>query len=274
MSDSELNRLTPLRALLEPVVRSCLRSSFSLQDLLVTAKSLFVAEAVRELTAQGLEVNTSRLSAATGIRRPEVTKLLAQADEPQELTTNLLARVVGQWRNDAEFSDGKGNPRPLRARGRDSEFHRLVKRTSTTLDPGTTLFEFERRHFVQWQEDRVELVFRQVPIRGSPLAAYQLLGKSVDSLICGVEENLLSPRPITNLHLVTEYDNIVPRFIPTIRRWLLDEGIEFHRKIRNFVSQFDKDVNPELANEQGGGKVLAQASSMTSNAPLWEKAQQ
>ena len=131
------------------------------------------------------------------------------------------------------------------------------------------LFEFERRGFVERKDDKLVLLYRQIPLASFPEAGLKVLSNDLCSTIDAVEENLFRPAPITNLHLRTEFDRIAPRFVPTIRRWLLDEGKEFHRKARNFLAQFDKDLNPEMAKEEGEIEVSVTASSYTPPAKEW-----
>lgn len=66
-----------LRRLVIPLIRLCVRSSYSLQDLVEILKFGFVQVAIEDLSSQGLKPNVSRVSAVTGIRRPEVRRLLA-----------------------------------------------------------------------------------------------------------------------------------------------------------------------------------------------------
>lgn len=266
-------RKSALHSLLRPIVRFCLRSSYTAQDLFEAAKEIFVQIAAEELTSTGEKINRSRLSIVTGLRRPEIRRILeSRPPERTEGSHSLLARVMLQWRNDREFSLEPGEPRPLSYRGPNAEFRKLCNKVSTTLNPGTVQFDFERRGFAVREGKSLVLKFRQLPLTDMPAESFSILGKDLDGLVQAVEENLLSTAPITNLHLRTEFDNIVPRFIPTIRRWLMDEGKDFHRRIRNFLAQFDKDLNPDLSGEEGRARVAATAFSLTDLASDWKSA--
>lgn len=261
-------RLEALRFMVRPLVRFCLRSSYALQDLVTVAKEIFVELAQDELKGRADKVNVSRVSVLTGIRRAEVQRLLETPEsEPQDRSAHFLIRVIGQWRNDREFYSSPGEPKPLTFSGEKAQFRRLCAKVSASINPGTIQYELESRGFVERQDDKLVLTYRQLPLASFPREGLAVLSSDMNDLIEAVEENLFRPSPITNLHLRTEFDNIEPRYVPTIRQWFLDEGVEFHRKARNFLAQFDRDLNPELAgstkNSQPGARVSVSAHALT-----------
>ena len=76
------------------------------------------------------------------------------------------------------------------------------------------------------------------------------------------QENLsLSPK-VPHLHLRTEFDNIYLSELPHIRKWLLLEGSRFHKKVRAFLSKYDKDLHPSKP-AAAGGKVVVGAYSLS-----------
>ncbi len=237
------------------------------------AKELFVELAEQELSKEDDKINISRLSVLTGIRRAEVLRIkAAQPEEADNSSSHFLTRAIGQWRNDPEFCTRAGEPKPLTISGKNADFRKLCAKVSAAINPGTVLFELERRSLVERREGELILLYRQLPVGESSSAGLDILSNDVNELIYAVEENLFKPAPITNLHLRTEFDNIEPRYIPTIRRWLLDEGKEFHRRARNFLSQFDRDLNPGLTteNSQPGSKVSVGTHSLTPLADEWK----
>src|SRR5262249_3153550 len=79
-----------------------------------------------------------------------------------------------------------------------------------------------------------------------PERAFELLSKDGESLISAAEENIFRRHSIPNLYIRTEYDNIYASDIPKIRKWLLKEGALFHKRAREFMNRFDRDINPRL----------------------------
>jgi hypothetical protein len=67
-----------------------------------------------------------------------------------------------------------------------------------------------------------------------------------------------------NLHIHTEYDNVPTKDLPKIRAWLLDQGKAFHRRAREYLSRFDRDVSRTSSeSDSGSGRVIVTAFSWT-----------
>ena len=71
-----------------------------------------------------------------------------------------------------------------------------------------------------------------------------------------IEENIADPEENLNFHLVTEYDNVSKKAVPKIRKWLLEQGSMFQKKVSRYLSQFDQDINPDLNGDDGGVRVV------------------
>jgi hypothetical protein len=264
MDDNRSLRLELLGRLVRPLVGYCLRNSHSLQELFSVIKQAAVKMAEEEIRKVGKRPNVSRVSVLTGLHRAEVNRLYqADSEEPQE-PLNLLARVMSQWRLDRRFSKSEGHPRALSYRGDDSEFKRLVETVSKHINPGTVLFQLVRVGAVAKSKQRVRLLRHLESVQGDPLKGFDLLARDMETLTLTVEENLFSPQKRTNLHLRTEYDNVFFKNLPEIRDWLMDQGKEFHKRAREYLSSFDKDVNPGQEGEPAGARVVLGAFSWTS----------
>ena len=254
-----------IQFLLRPIVRFCLRRAHSIQDFMEAAKIVFIDIAADELTRADERVNVSRLSVLTGLYRKDVTRIYKEQQTGHSEPQSILGRVIGHWRHNKRFTNKSGQPKVLSLKGEKSEFRLLVQTISKNINPGTVLFELERMGSVERTPNGVKLV-RQMPGFGrNPQKGFELLSKDIQTLVDAVQENLLSKVRPSNLHIRTEYDNIATEHLPEIRRWLIDEGKVFHRKAREYISKFDKDINPELGDgSQGGGKVVVNAFSFTS----------
>ena len=253
-------RLAALRLMLRPLVRFCLRGSHTLQEFVEAAKVVFVELAVEEMGRATTKINVSRISVMTGLNRKEVTALYREKRGMTVRTIGIIPRVMGQWESDKRFCFKPGKPRALTVEGDESEFRELVRSVSTNINPGTVLFEMERIGAVKRKKDQIALVKDVHRIEGDPTRGYELLARDIDSLIIAGEENILKLKPEPNMHFRTEYDNLYLKELPQIEQWLRDEGRAFHKRTREYLSQFDKDINPGNGGA-AGGKVTVTAFS-------------
>src|SRR5215207_3422264 len=95
-TDASKTALFALRMMLAPIVRFCLRRGLHLQDLVDAGKKEFIGAARAEMPG---DPNISRLSAATGLQRRDVTRLLS-AEENEAQPLGLTNRIIGQWIHD------------------------------------------------------------------------------------------------------------------------------------------------------------------------------
>lgn len=233
-----------VRLLLKPIVRICLRSSLKIQDFIAIAKEVFVEVAGDELKRSSATENQSRLSVVTGLHRRDITRLTLKRGM-EKAPENLLTKVLGQWQGDKRFLTKRGTARALSVEGKQSEFMELVRSVSNDLNPYTVLFELERIGVVARKKHLVTLTNEIYSPKGNIKQGLAMLSSDVSDLVEGVTENIFSELEIPNLHIRTEYDNIGERDLPKIRSWLVEQGEQFHKQAREYLSRFDRDINPK-----------------------------
>ena len=253
MAFGEKQKVDCLRILIKPLVKFALRHSISVQQITETLKQTVVEVGAEEMRRCGEKVNVSRLSAMTGLHRRDVIRLM-EPDEERELPAPLAARVVSQWENDRRFTGKNGRPRMLSLSPEANEFVKLLGAVNTDLNAGTVLFELERSGLVERKGGSVKLLRAHVVPKADVLEGFRILGQDTDDLIRTVEENVAVDAAERNLHGRTEFDNISKSDLAAIRKWLVREGGDFHKKVRKFLARFDHDVNPNLGGE-GGARV-------------------
>ena len=245
-----------LKLLMKPIVRFCLRHSLHIQDVLESAKILFTELAAEEMERSGDQPNVARLSAMTGLQRREVMRIFRDSDTREE-PQGLVRRVIGQWQQDKRFLTKSRKPKVLSFDGDDSEFRELVRTLSNDLTAGTVLMELERVGAVEQVRGGIKLKSRLYVPTGDLRAGYALLSEDIDDLTTAVEENLLQKLDPPHMHIKTMYDNIDPDSMDDIRNWMYREGSALHQKARNFISKFDRDINPgEKKNGKPGARVV------------------
>ncbi|MCB0345593.1 MAG: hypothetical protein KDD66_10770, partial [Bdellovibrionales bacterium] len=259
------NNLKYLQWLLLPLARFCLRKGYAIQHFNRVAKIVFVQAAREELERNGLKINASRISALSGVTRDEANRIEGESEPLPSGPITLLGRVLAHWEQDEEFQTARGQPKQLTLGGEESEFYRLVSKVSKHLNPGTVLFELERSGAVERRGKRVRRA-RQLVGNQKPEEAYRLLAAEVQTLITCVEQNVTQEQAQNNLHVRTEYDNVFVSDLPQIRKWLIDEGKTFHRKLRNFLAKYDRDISPKERDETAGGRVVVSVFSTVEGA--------
>lgn len=258
-----------LKAILRPVVRLFIRNTQSYQTFCTIAKAIFVEVAEKELRSFTTKVNTSRISALTGLNRNEVTRLVNVTPEQGAPPISLTQRIIGRWQTDPRFITSNGTPRVLSYEGTESEFHNLVRAVNQHLNPGTVLFSLESRGFLQRSPRGVRLQEQVDYGAGNVEEVSDLLAHDVATLFDTVHDNL-GIAPSTHLHLRTEFDNIQSDKLSEIRAWLLAEGRALHKRAREYLAQYDLDVNGVTNSEaQGGGKVVLGSFSFSAEKPVY-----
>ena len=252
-----------LKAILSPCIEFSLRHGLSIQEFIEVAKALYVQTAQKELERGGKSVTASAISIITGIRRGDVGTLSKSKPEESEPTLSVASRVLGHWRQNRRFRTKDRKPRVLTYKGSDSEFADLVKSVSKHVHPTSVLSELERMDAIEKTARGIRLKRETFNYSYNVEEGFSLLSKDIGSMLTAVEENMFNRQKSSNLHLRTEFDNITYEEILEIRRWLVTEGKAFHRRAREFLSKYDRDINPELGEGGEKAEVVLGAYSLT-----------
>lgn len=247
--------------MLRPIVDFAIARGVKFQDFVEIAKRGFVQGAERQLIREGKEVSHSRIAIMTGIQRPEVKRVLAR--EVKTEPKDLVARLLGQWQHDRRFLDGRKKPKRLRIKGNQSEFARLVCLVSKDLNPHTVRFELERLGLIKVRDGMAALERAVFITSGDPEQTIRFGAEDASDLLRAVGDNAFLSNKTPHLHARTQYDNIPDEYVPQIREWLLDLGGQFHAECRQFLSSFDRDINPKSARSEGRNRVVVGTFSLS-----------
>lgn len=242
------------------MMRFCLRRSIKLQDILEMCKVVLVELAQAEAQQGSEAISASRISVMSGVHRRDVARLVKHKEVKNE-SSDVPSRVLGQWQSDKRFLTKGGAPRVLHVEGKQSEFSHLVSSVSQDVNPYTVLFELERIGAVERTSSGLKLCSKVFLPSGNEKAILRLLTADVEDLVAAVEENIeqsdagKKESELPNLHLKTQYDNVPHDAMPKIREWFIKEGSAFHKRAREFLAQFDKDINRYQAAKKGRSRV-------------------
>lgn len=141
----------------------------------------------------------SRVSAATGLNRREVNRLLAaQAEaEASEPPRSPAAMVFAHWRSDAGYRTRAGAPRVLARTGAAPSFESLAQAVTRDVHPRALLEELMRLNLAvhDVQRDTVSLTQANFVPRGDAARMLQWLGANVGDHLAGAVANLVEPAP-------------------------------------------------------------------------------
>ena len=231
--------------------RYCLRHSIRIQETVERLKSALVRVAIEEIQRQGEKPSTSKISVMTGLHRRDVERL-ASGEPLYDGRDSVPERIVGVWQHSKRFTNVKRKPRPLSR----SEFDKLVEGVSRELSPSTVLFELKRSGVVEVRGEKFHLSRMTYSPSDKVEHGLAILSSDLNDMIEAVDENLSKITDIPNLHARTEFDNVRPEQLAEMRAFLVREGHEFHRKVRNFISQQDQDISPDPNFSGQGVKVV------------------
>ena len=143
---------------------------------------------------------TSRVSAATGLNRREVNRLLAleRADGPApKPPRSPAATAFAHWRATPAYRNAEGAPRELPRAGPAPSFESLAREVTRDVHPRALLEELLRLNLAQHDRERDTVALSQpafVP-RGDASRMAQWLGANVGDHLAAAVANLLGREP-------------------------------------------------------------------------------
>jgi hypothetical protein len=145
----------------------------------------------------------SRVSAATGLNRREVNRLLDQQrgsaeHAPDAPPRSPAAMVFAHWRSAAAYRTRAGAPRVLPRTGPAPSFESLAHEVTRDVHPRALLEELLRLQLASHDSvrDTVTLLQRDFVPRGDAQRMVQWLGANVGDHLAGAVANLLGPAPV------------------------------------------------------------------------------
>jgi hypothetical protein len=235
--------------LLTPLVRILLRNGVPYGTLAEIAKWVYVDVASKEFSIAGQKPTNSRVSIITGLTRKEV-KRLKDIAEPGDLGAaeryNRAARVIGGWLKDSNYNDGKGISRELPFEG-DFSFSSLVKTYSGDIPPRAILDELTNAGVVESGSKGLRLLAKGYIVQRGDSEKIGIMGVDVGELISTIDHNMLLSTSEAFLQRKTSYDNIPEDAMPKLRKLIHQKGEKFIEAVDKLLSQYDRDINPEVA---------------------------
>jgi hypothetical protein len=190
-----------LTRLIEPLARLAVARGVPFPVLDGLLRAAVVAQAHGAHPGLPEHRRTSRVSAATGLNRREVDRLLQAQKAPRGADAapprSPAAMVFAHWRSDAAYRTKAGLPRVLPRTGAAPSFESLAQAVTRDVHPRALLEELLRLKLATLDEarDRVALVQGDFVPRGDAPRMLQWLGANVGDHLAGAVDNVLAAEP-------------------------------------------------------------------------------
>ena len=238
-----------LITLLIPIARFCYRWGVSLPECVDALKAALLLVGREKLETDGEIVTASRLSVMSGVHRKDAARFLKGASTTRATIVAPAIKVLGAWNTKKKYLDKKGKPRMLTVGSEESEFSKLVREIIVDVHPRTVLRELIRLQLVAVSDSGVSARKSSFVSSTADETTAKLISQDIDDLLLSAEENVASTGTPPHHHTATRFDNIPAVYLPELRKWIVTEAGEFHRKIRAHVAQHDRDLSDRVLDD-------------------------
>ena len=183
---------------LEPLLELLLAHGVKYAALQELLKASLVKVAAQSLQGGQLERGQSRISVATGLRRPEVKRLIEAAEHPRA-ARSIIADVFGRWTSQKRYRDARGRIMPLArnaSEGGDKSFESLVWSIRRDVHPRAVLEDMLRLQMAKIDsKGRIKLNQVAFVPREDLAQMLHFLGANVADHLASAVHNTLGHKP-------------------------------------------------------------------------------
>lgn len=185
--------LEAVRALLVPLAQLAVARGLSYAAVDELLRAAFVAAAHAAHPGLPEHRRVSRISAATGINRREVTRLTAAQQRATPRVRSYPSELFAHWVTDPLYRDAPGRPKRLPRLGAAPSFETLAQAVTRDMHPRALLEEMLRLGYAQLDaaDDTVALVIESVVPRGDRARMDNFLGENVGDHLSAAVANVL-----------------------------------------------------------------------------------
>lgn len=186
-----------LGRILQPVAELSLAKGLRFAVVEEMLKRAFVQSARDQSAAKAIARDISRVSAATGLTRREVTRITQDETTHAALRPSPATQIFTRWMGNRRLHDAQGNPRPLKRQGRSPSFEALAQSVTRDVHPRTLLEELCRLGLAKVDEatDMVMLVRDAFVPKRDKARLFSLLGNNVGDHLSAAVENVIADSP-------------------------------------------------------------------------------
>lgn len=190
----------------------------------------------------------SRISAATGLHRREVNRLLDRAESPQQRAAparSPAATVFAHWRADPRYRTRAGKPRTLPRTGPAPSFESLAQEVTRDVHPRALLEELLRLKLATLDAERDAVVLSEelfMPKGDAPkMVGY--LGANVGDHLQAAVDNVLGRQP-THFEQAIAADGLSAASLAQVKPLLLEH---WHQLTEAVVPLLERLIEADAA---------------------------
>jgi hypothetical protein len=186
-----------LERLLAPLAQLCLARGLRFAVVEEILKKAFVGMARSGAPAAPAARDISRVSAATGLTRREVTRITHDVTTRAAIRPSPATQIFTRWMGNRKFHDKRGKPLPLKRQGRAPSFEALAQSVTQDVHPRTLLDELCRLGLAELDEksDTVRLLRDSFVPREDRARMLGFLGANVGDHLAAAVANVLAESP-------------------------------------------------------------------------------
>ena len=208
-----------LQRLLLPLAELCLARGLRFAAVEEMLKHAFV-EAARHASPAGAGArDISRVSAATGLTRREVTRISLDGEARAAVRASPATQIFTRWMGSRRLHDKDGRPRPLKRQGRSPSFEALAQSVTRDVHPRTLLEELVRLGLATLDPatDMVHLVQDSFVPRQDQVRLFEFLGSNVGDHLAASVENVLAADAPPHVEQAIFADELSPASAAAVR---------------------------------------------------------
>lgn len=191
--------------LLRPLVRVMIARGVAFPVFSDWVKRAYLAAASRHFGIDGKRLTDSRLHVLTGLQRKDIKALRAEAEAPDPVRANPVARAIGLWL--ADHAPG-GVAAPLPLRGAAPSFEALIAGISRDIHPRTVQDELTRQGIAVVEDDRIRLT-AQAYLPADDAALMDYFGANTGDHAAAAAENLANaPESAPHFDRAVHYNHL------------------------------------------------------------------
>jgi len=229
------------RVALTPLCREFMRGGMSAQLFLQVAKLAYVQVAAIATSRARGKPNVSRIAAATGLNRRDISALLDTTNANDALKSGRpidqpVMKVLREWRTNPRFLTRRSQPRALLLDSSYASFQSLVRCCAGDVTPVALLKELEREGVVsRATSDRVKLLKDRKGQTRHRRAALRYLSRNIADQANAIT-NRLGTQSVPVFAGSREIANLNPDLVTPFLR-------SFAERANGLLENFDQWVN-------------------------------